>query len=36
MGQDLGRDKFRNRAETGKRSIFQVFEGKFPQFAPEW
>ena len=30
------RDKLKNRTETGKCSIFQGFEGKFPQFVPEW
>ena len=35
--QDFGeRNKLKNRAETGKYSIFQRFEGKFPQFVPEW
>ena len=32
----LERDKLKNKAETGKCSIFQEFEGKFPQFVPEW
>ena len=36
VGKILERDKLKNRAETGKCSIFQGFEGKFPQFVPEW
>ena len=36
MCKILKRDKLKNRAETGKRLSFQGFEGKFPQFAPEW
>ena len=36
MGKILERDKLKNRTESGKRSIFQGFLGKFPQFAPEW
>ena len=35
-GQDLIEDKLKNRAESVKCSIFQDFEGKFPQFVPEW
>ena len=35
-GQDLRDRKVENRAETEKRSIFQGFKGRFPQFAPEW
>ena len=30
------RDKLKNRAETGKCSIFQGFEDKFLQFVREW
>ena len=32
----LERDKLNNWAETGKCSSFKGFEGKFPQFVPEW
>ena len=36
VGKILERDKLKNRAETGKCSIFQGFEIKFPKFVPEW
>ena len=35
MGKILERDKLKNRAADGKCSVFQGFEGKFPQFVPE-
>ena len=35
-GQDFKEYKVKNRAETGKCSIFRGFEGKLPQFVPGW
>ena len=36
VGKILERGKLKNRAETGKCSVFQGFEGKFSQLVPEW